>query len=131
MSRYVVDVGVALHIVRENVAIRHDHHLVAPGLIRSQVLATLYEAVKQGQMSEDEGLALNAKFAKLKIRLLGDAVLRRRAWAVASELGWDSTYRAEYVALTQLQADAFVTLDDELAKEVGHLVTIATIADLQ
>ena len=49
----------------------------------------------------------------MPIRLLGDAVLRRRAWEVADQLGWASTYDAEYVALTQLQADAFVTLDAE------------------
>ena len=54
----------------------------------------------------------------MKIRLLGDAVLRRRAWEVADQLGWDSTYDAEYVALTLLQADAFVTLDAELARSV-------------
>jgi hypothetical protein len=41
----------------------------------------------------------------MPIRLLGDAVLRRRAWDLADQLGWASTYDAEYVALTQLQAD--------------------------
>jgi hypothetical protein len=45
--------------------------------------------------------------AALPLGRLGDAVLRRRAWAVADRLGWASTYNnAEYVALTQLQADA-------------------------
>ena len=43
-------------------------------------------------------------------------MLRRRAWELADQLGWASTYDAEYVALTQLQADAFVTLDAELAR---------------
>ena len=52
----------------------------------------------------------------MPIRLLGDAVLRRRAWEVTDQLGWASTYNAEYVALAQLQADAFVTLDAELAQ---------------
>ena len=52
----------------------------------------------------------------MRIRLLGDAVLRRRAWDIAEGLGWAETYDAEYVALTQLQGDAFVTLDTELAR---------------
>src|SRR5438477_148754 len=52
----------------------------------------------------------------MKIRLFGDAVLRRRAWEIATELGWAETYTAEYIALTQLQADAFVTLDAKLAR---------------
>ena len=131
MSRFVIDVGVVLHLARENIAVGKDHTLVAPSLIRSQVLSTLHEDVQRGDLSEEEGLALNARFAKMKIRLLGDAVLRRRAWAIASELGWRSTYQAEYVALTQLQADAFITLDKSLAKQVSHLVTIATIDDLR
>lgn len=131
MSRFVIDVGVVLHLARENIAVGKDHTLVAPALIRSQVLSTLHEDVQRGDLSEEEALALNARFAKMKIRLLGDAVLRRRAWAIASELGWRSTYQAEYVALTQLQADAFITLDKSLAKQVSHLVTIATIDDLR
>jgi len=34
---------------------------------------------------------------------------------------------AEYVALTQLQADAFITLDGELSRAVQKLVTVAPI----
>ena len=46
-------------------------------------------------------------------------MLQRRAWELADELGWAETYAAEYLALTQLQADAFVTLDEKLARSVG------------
>jgi predicted nucleic acid-binding protein len=67
----------------------------------------------------------------MRIRLLGDAVLRRRAWEVADLLGWASTYNAEYVALTQLQADAFVTLDADLARSVEGIVAIASIDALR
>jgi hypothetical protein len=42
-------------------------------------------------------------------------------------LGWASTYNAEYVALTQLQADGFVTLDAELARSVEGIVATASI----
>ena len=64
-------------------------------------------------------------------RLRGDAVLRRRAWDLADQLGWASTYDAEYVALTQLQADAFVTLDAELARSVEGIVATASIDTLR
>ena len=63
----------------------------------------------------------------MPIRLLGDAVLRRRAWDLADQLGWASTYDAEYIALTQLQADAFVTLDAKLARSVEGVVATASI----
>jgi predicted nucleic acid-binding protein len=66
----------------------------------------------------------------MPIRLLGDAVLRRRAWDLAEQLGWAETYDAEYVALTQLQADAFVTRDAERARREG-IVPTATIDALQ
>jgi predicted nucleic acid-binding protein len=66
----------------------------------------------------------------MPIRLLGDAVLRRRAWELADRLGWASTYDAEYLALTQLQADAFVTLDVELARRVEGIVATASIDDV-
>jgi hypothetical protein len=46
---------------------------------------------------------------------------------VADQLGWENTYDAEFVALTQLQADAFVTADGELAHAVAGLVETATI----
>jgi len=67
----------------------------------------------------------------IPIRLLGDAVLRRVAWEVADQLGWASTYDAEYVALTRLQADALVTLDAELARRVEGVVSTATIEALR
>ena len=63
----------------------------------------------------------------MSIRLLGDGVLRRRAWEIADQLGWASTYNAEYIALTQLQADAFITLDAELARSVEGIVATASI----
>jgi hypothetical protein len=44
----------------------------------------------------------------------GDAVLWRQAWEIADQLGWASTLCAEYVALTQLQADALITLNDAI-----------------
>jgi indolepyruvate ferredoxin oxidoreductase alpha subunit len=67
----------------------------------------------------------------MPIRLLGDAVLRRRAWDLADRLGWASTYDAEYIALTELQADAFVTLDAELARSVEGIVATASIDALR
>jgi predicted nucleic acid-binding protein len=60
------------------------------------------------------------------VRFLGDKVLQAQAWKVADQLGWETTYDAEYVALTQLQADAFVTSDQELARTVAGLVETAT-----
>jgi predicted nucleic acid-binding protein len=67
----------------------------------------------------------------MPIRLFGDALLRRKASDLAEKLGCAETYDAEYVALTQLQADAFVTLDAELARRVEDIAPTATIEALQ
>ncbi|HEX2089006.1 MAG TPA: hypothetical protein VHI54_03595 [Actinomycetota bacterium] len=71
------------------------------------------------------------RIGRMKIRLLGDAVLRRVAWEVADQLGWASTYNAEYISLTKLQADAFITLDEELARSVEGIVATASIDALR
>lgn len=62
--------------------------------------------------------------------MLGDRVLQNVAWKVADQLGWPDTFAAEYVALTQLQADALITLDGQLARAVKDLVTVAPVEAL-
>ena len=101
--------------------------MLAPTLLRSQTLSVLHEAVQRGELAADVARERLARVGQMKIRLLGDAVLRRRAWELADQLGWASTYDAEYIALTQLQADAFVTLDAELARSVEGVVATAPI----
>lgn len=122
MSKYVVDTSVVLHILREGIDLPSAHELLAPTNLRSQILEALYRAVRSGELSEQAGLDRLARFATMKIRYLGDKVLRRKAWDLAGELDWESTGNAEFIALTQLQADAFVTLDASLAAAAGELV---------
>lgn len=131
MMRFVVDCGVVLHLASEEVEIGAGHELLAPTLLRSQTLSTLHEAVHRGELSKEAALERLDRIQAIKIRLLGDAVLRRQAWRFADELGWAETYDAEYVALTKLQADAFVTLDAELACRAARVVPTARIDDLR
>jgi predicted nucleic acid-binding protein len=131
MARFVVDAGAVLHLASEEVEVSDAHELLAPTLLRSQTLTLLHEAVERGELPADVARDRLARIGQIKIRLLGDAVLRRRAWEVADQLGWASTYDAEYVALTQLQADAFVTLDAKLARSVDGIVATASIDALR
>jgi predicted nucleic acid-binding protein len=64
-------------------------------------------------------------------RFLGDKVLQRQAWKVANQVGWKTAYDAEYVALTKLQADVFVTSDADLARAVSGLVETASVDALR
>jgi predicted nucleic acid-binding protein len=131
MTRFVVDAGVVIHLVSAGIEVAGKHELLAPTLLRSQTLSTLHEAVQRSELPADVAREHLARIGRMPIRLLGDAVLRRRAWEIADKLGWASTYTAEYVALTQLQADAFVTLDVELARSVEGIVTIESIDALR
>ena len=127
MTRFVVDAGVVLHLASSGVEVAAEHELLAPTLLRSQALSQLHEAVQRGELPPDVARERLGRVGRMKIRLLGDAVLRRRAWELADQLGWASTYNAEYIALTQLQADAFVTLDADLAHSVEGIVATASI----
>jgi len=130
MNRFVVDCGVVLHLASEGIEVPAEHELLAPTLLRSQTLSALHEAVHRGEIPPDVGLDRLRRISGMPIRLLGDAVLRRRAWDLAERLGWATTYEAEYIALTQLQADAFVTLDIEFARRVEGVVRTATVEEL-
>ena len=131
MTRFVVDTSAVLHLVSAGVEVAAEHELLAPTLLRSQTLSALHEAVHRGEIAADVARDRLTRIGRMPIRLLGDAVLRRRAWDVADRMGWASTHDAEYVALTQLQADAFVTLDAELARSVEGIVPTASIEALR
>ena len=131
MTRFVVDASAVTHLASKRVEVSDDHELLAPTLLRSQALSMLHEAVHRGELAADVALNLLERIWRMRIRLLGDAVLRRRAWEVAEQMGWADTYDAEYVALTQLQADAFVTRDAQLARSVKGIVPTASIDDLR
>jgi predicted nucleic acid-binding protein len=127
VTRFVVDCPTLLRIAAGEIEVAAEHQLVAPTLVRSQALSALYEAARRGEISSAEGMDRVTRINSLKVRFLGDKVLQRTAWRVADQLGWETTYDAEFVALTQLQADALVTSDAELARAVGDLVETAPL----
>jgi predicted nucleic acid-binding protein len=130
MTRYVIGPDVALHLAAERSVIAGEHRLVAPTLIRSEVLSLLYRQVRAGALDRDEAERRLTYVRGLRMRLLGDRVLQGLAWRIAEDLDWPDTSRAEYVALTRLQADAFVTLDPDLAASVRGLVRVAPLDEL-
>jgi hypothetical protein len=81
MTRYVLHAGAALHVVAAGMEVAGGHQLLAPALLRSQVLSQLHEAVAAGELPAGVARDRLARIGRLPIRLLGDAVLRRRAWS--------------------------------------------------
>jgi predicted nucleic acid-binding protein len=131
MPRYVIGPDVARRLAQEQAVISAGNQLVAPTLLRSQLLSVLYRAVRRGELTKQEAERQLTYVRGLQIRLLGDRVLQSVAWKIADQLGWPDTLDAEYVALTQLQADALITLDEELATAVEGLVPVAPFETLR
>ncbi len=130
MTRFVIGTDVALHLARLGAAVPVQHRLLAPTLLRSQVLARLYELARRGELDERSAARQLDYLRALRLRLLGDRTLQRVAWDIARELGWPDTFMAEYLALTRLQADAFVCLDADLARAAARVVPVASMAEL-
>ena len=131
MTRFVVDCDTLLRIAAGEIEVAADHKLVAPTLVRSQALSALYEAARRGEISAAEGIERVTRINSLKVRSLGDKVLQRTACKIADQLGWETTYSADFVALTQLQADVFVTSDRDLARAVSGVVETVSIDALR
>jgi predicted nucleic acid-binding protein len=131
MTKYVIGPDVAIRLAQDEVAVGKDHQILAPTLIRSQLLARLFDAVGRGELTKKDAERHLDYVRGLRIRLLGDRVLQAVAWKVADRMRWSDTYDAEYVALTQLHGDALITLDEELAGAVRDLVRVAPFDELR
>ena len=131
MTRFVLDSGATLELASASAEISPEHELYAPTLWRSQTLSALYEAVRRDELEADVARERLRYLGRMKIRLLGDAVLRRRAWEVAEQLGLATTYEAEYVALAQLRKCPLVSTDERLLGRVCDVVATATLDALR
>jgi predicted nucleic acid-binding protein len=130
MTRFVIDAPTLLHLVAEGIAVAPGHQLVAPQGLRSQALDLLYGAVRRGELTETDALVRHEALTAVKVRLLGDRVSRRVAWRIAREHDLDSTAEAEYLALTRLQADLFVTVDPDARARAEGVVPVGAVAQL-
>lgn len=130
MTKYVIGPDVAFRLAQEDAAIPDEHRLLAPTLLRSQLLSLLYDAARKGEIAKKDAERYLGYVRGLRIRLLGDRVLQSVAWKVADQLGWPDTYQAEYIALTKLQADALITLDEKLASAAKEIVAVAPFESL-
>lgn len=130
MTKYVIGPDVALRLARDGAQVSAKHKLLAPTLLRSQVLSLAFGAVREGRIAEHDTRRQLDYVRKLNIRLLGDRTLQDLAWKIAAKQMWFDTMTAEYIALTELQADAFITLDKELARRAKGFVPLAPVTAL-
>ncbi|MCV7358737.1 hypothetical protein H7K04_25180 [Mycolicibacterium fluoranthenivorans] len=130
MTTFVIDARVAIDLATHGATIPPEHSLTAPTLLRSQVLALVYDSTRRGDIDERAGRKILHDVRGLRIRFLGDRSLEDSAWQLATKLNWPNVHQAQYIALTQLQADALVTADDDLAMAARAFVKTASLADI-
>lgn len=130
MTVYVVDAHAAIELVRRGYGRGSEGELFAPTLLRSQVLAILHTELVAGRGEPQEILDLAEQACRLPRRLLGDGVLRKTAWTIATEQGWPDTYDAEYIALTRLHGEALIAGDEVLWEKAAGLVRTETVDHL-
>ncbi|MBS1692194.1 MAG: hypothetical protein JST91_08235 [Actinobacteria bacterium] len=122
MTWFVIDARTAVDLAAGGAVVPPQHRLAAPTLLRSQALALVYASVRRGEIDEQAGRRVLDGVRGLRIRLLGDRSLQDHAWRIAATLNWPDTYQAEYIALTQLQADALATADNTFAAAARQFV---------
>lgn len=130
MSRFVVCPLTLLAVLDGDLDPTPHHQLVGPAGLRSQVLELMLERVVDGRLTDARALAHHERLTTMKLRLLNDRVSRRSAWDLARANGWRSLRHAEYIAITGLQADALVTVDDKLAAAASGIVRVAPLQAL-
>jgi indolepyruvate ferredoxin oxidoreductase alpha subunit len=125
--RFVLHHSALLHLAEADQHVADAHELLAPSSSRSHVLSLLHQRVHAGDLDPAAARERLGYIRGLHLRLLGDAVMQRVAWEVADRLGWSTTYDAEYIALTKLQADALIVTDDRLVGAARTIVATESV----
>jgi hypothetical protein len=87
MTRYVIGPDVAVRLARDQAVIRGGHQILAPTLLRSQVLSLLYQAARRGDMTRRDAERQLGYVRGPRIRLQGDRVLQNVVWKAANLVG--------------------------------------------
>jgi hypothetical protein len=74
MPDYVIGPDVALHLAKREADVRGGHRLLAPTLLRSQVLSLLYSATREGAITKKDADRQLDYLRSLRIRFLGRRV---------------------------------------------------------
>jgi hypothetical protein len=76
VTRYGTGPDVAIRLAHDQAVIRGGHQILAPALLRSQVLSLLYQAVRRGELTRKDAERQLEYTRGLRIRLPGTASFR-------------------------------------------------------
>lgn len=91
----------------------------APSLLVYEVTNALYRSVRARQLGPQLLSASLEELAAMKLDLVTDLALSRRAAELAWELDLPATYDAHYLALAERLDSDLWTCDEKLAKRIG------------
>lgn len=128
----VLDASVALPACasRDGFDVFGAEELIAPPLLWSESRSALHEALFRREISAVQALRTLEALDRAPIRARTPRRLSRRAWDLANDMGWAKTYDAEYLALAQLLACRFVTLEARLHRGAARLGFVVSPAEL-
>lgn len=130
VTRFCIDAPTFLRLARDDRRPHPSHQLVAPSSLRSRALELLLQEVRAGRLTDDEALQVHERMTERKVRLLGDRMSRRVAWRRARSTADMDLAAAEHLAVTELQADALLTVDPQLRTAASEVVPLADSAVL-
>lgn len=131
MIAVVIDASAALQLLAGERSPAHVADLHAPPLLWSETIAAIRTVAWRGDLPVDAERRMIDRLWRLPITRFEDpGMLLARAWRIAVDLGWATTYDAEYVALAEILALPLLTLDARLARGAGHRVRIVAPGDL-
>jgi predicted nucleic acid-binding protein len=93
--------------------------MVAPGLIRYEILNALYQYEKHGKLSAETITGAFDMALGLSIRLYSDVGLHLHALQLTRRFALPASYDAHYLALAERLGTELWTCDANLVKKVG------------
>lgn len=128
-SPIVIDSGVLIaSVVEETYTIQADALLswikgqnliiVAPTLLRYEVVATLRKLTHRGTIKADDGINLIRAALDTPIQWVLDEALLERAYLLATEHGLPTAYDAQYLAVAERMGCPLWTFDKRLFNTV-------------
>lgn len=130
--RLVIDASACLEIClsASGFDLFAGHRLVAPPLMRSEVLSALRSLDWRRTVSAELIQAALLRVANLPVELATGPDHVNRAWAIAARLGWAKTYDAEYLALAEALDIPLLTLDGRLQRGAAGIVRTLTPTEI-
>jgi predicted nucleic acid-binding protein len=132
LPQVVVDSSAAVHVILAARRYRPlgRYRLEAPALLWSEAASAIRELVFRGELEAEAARAALRSLDGLPITAHRGPDLHRRAFELATDLGWAKTYDAEYVALAEQLEIPLLTVDERLRRGASRRVRCLAPGDL-